>query len=179
MTTAEKLAMLKSLIPITDTTQDTLLGAYLTFAKNEIISWRYRFATYPDIAKAVNSEDNAITVAVSVFVTALSPTSGNSYVFTYSDSAESWQYLTASVDLANYGIGYDATPFDAETITVAYNESFLAVYDMTQIMSCVVGYNLNGAENQTAHGENGISRSFRYSDMIDYIRAHVIPFCGV
>ena len=52
-------------------------------------------------------------------------------------------------------------------------------YEMTQIHAVIAGYAVSGAENQTAHGENGISRSFKYSDMIDYIHAHVIPFCGV
>lgn len=54
-----------------------------------------------------------------------------------------------------------------------------AQYDPTQIMSVVAGYGLSGAENQTAHSENGISRTFKYSDMVDYIRSHVAPYVQV
>ena len=41
MTDAEKLAMLKSLLNISDTAQNTQLGAYLSLAKAEILSWLY------------------------------------------------------------------------------------------------------------------------------------------
>lgn len=46
-------------------------------------------------------------------------------------------------------------------------------FEVVQIMAVVAGYNLNGAENQTSHHENGINRSFRYADMVQYIRANV------
>lgn len=46
-------------------------------------------------------------------------------------------------------------------------------YNMVQINAVIAGYNLKGAENQTSHSENGISRSFRYSDMVDYIHNNV------
>ena len=52
-------------------------------------------------------------------------------------------------------------------------------YEMTQVMAVVAGYTQSGAEGQTTHGENGISRTFKYADMIAYIRANVIPFAGV
>ena len=52
-------------------------------------------------------------------------------------------------------------------------------YEMTQIHAVVAGYTLSGAENQTFHNENGIQRTFKYSDMLDYIRAHVVPKVGV
>jgi len=52
-------------------------------------------------------------------------------------------------------------------------------YEMTQVMAVVAGYSQGGAENQLAHGENGITRTFKYSDMVAYIRAHVIPICKV
>lgn len=54
-----------------------------------------------------------------------------------------------------------------------------ARYEPTQVMSVVAGYGLQGAENQTAHSENGISRTFKYSDMVDYIRSHVAPYVQV
>lgn len=49
------------------------------------------------------------------------------------------------------------------------------MYEVTQIMACVVGFGLEGAEGQLAHSENGISRSWKYSDMVEYIRNHVFP----
>lgn len=54
-----------------------------------------------------------------------------------------------------------------------------AEYEMTQVYAVIAGYSQSGAENQTRHTENGISRAFRYEDMIAYIRAHVIPLCKV
>lgn len=41
MTDAEKLTMLKSLLKITDTTQDATLAVYLTLARDEMLSWLY------------------------------------------------------------------------------------------------------------------------------------------
>ena len=54
-----------------------------------------------------------------------------------------------------------------------------AEYEMTQISAVVSGYSQIGAENQTSHSENGIGRSFKYEDMIAYIRNHVVPIAGV
>ena len=52
-------------------------------------------------------------------------------------------------------------------------------YEMTQVYAVVAGYSQSGAENQTAHTENGIQRTFRHADMIDYIRTHVLAYVGV
>ena len=41
MTTVEKLERVKALLKITDTTYDAELTVYLSFAKDEIISWLY------------------------------------------------------------------------------------------------------------------------------------------
>lgn len=54
-----------------------------------------------------------------------------------------------------------------------------AEYEMTQVFAVIAGYSQSGAENQTSHSENGISRTFKYEDMIAYIRSHVTPFVGV
>ena len=51
--------------------------------------------------------------------------------------------------------------------------------ETTQIMAVVAGYGLQGAENQTAHSENGISRTFKHEDMISYIRSHVAAYVGL
>lgn len=54
-----------------------------------------------------------------------------------------------------------------------------AEYEMTQIHAVIAGIGISGAENQTQHSENGINRSFKYADMLAYIRAHVLPIVGV
>lgn len=52
-------------------------------------------------------------------------------------------------------------------------------YETVQVMACVVGYGLSGAEGQKGHSENGISRTFEYADMVEYIHNNVIPFAVV
>lgn len=54
-----------------------------------------------------------------------------------------------------------------------------AEYEMTQIFAVISGYSQSGAENQLSHSENGVSRSFKYEDMIAYIRSHVVPIVKV
>ena len=54
-----------------------------------------------------------------------------------------------------------------------------AEYEMVQIHAVIAGLSISGAENQTQHIENGISRVFKYADMIQYIRSNVIPLAGV
>ena len=46
------------------------------------------------------------------------------------------------------------------------------------ISAVVAGYSIAGAENQTAHSENGVSRTFKHSDMVDYIHKNVTPYTG-
>lgn len=185
MTTAEKLSMLKTFLKITGTASDTELSVYLDFAKRELIAWRYGYCAAPPIAKAVNSAGNAVAVSASVFYSAIQPTSGDLIVFTYSGT--SWQYdieieevLTATdIDLADYGISMSGTPVDGDTITVRYTDAPLAEYDTVQVMACVVGYGISGAEGQKGHSENGISRTFEYADMVAYIHNNVIPYVAV
>ena len=107
MTDAEKLTMLKSLLKITDTTQDATLAVYLTLARDEMLSWLYSGKT-PE--------------------------------------------------------GVTDVP---------------ARYEPTQVMACVAGFGLQGLENQTASTENAITRQFKYSNMLEFIRASVIPYAQV
>lgn len=46
-------------------------------------------------------------------------------------------------------------------------------YEVTQIMAVVSGYGIQGAEGQIAHSENGIGRTWKYEDMVAYVRNHV------
>lgn len=47
---------------------------------------------------------------------------------------------------------------------------------MTWVFAVVAGYNDRGAENQTSHNENQIYRTFHFTDMVEYIRSHIIPY---
>ena len=107
MTDAEKLAMLKSLLKITDTTRDAELAVYISLAKAEILAWLYSGKT-PE--------------------------------------------------------GVTDVP---------------ARYEPTQVMACVAGFGLQGLENQTASTENAITRQFKYSNMLEFIRANVVPYAQV
>ncbi len=52
-------------------------------------------------------------------------------------------------------------------------------YDMVQVHAVIAGYGLIGAENEMVHIENSIDRHFKYSDMLEYIENHVIPYARV
>lgn len=107
MTTAEKLSRVKTLLKITDSTQDAELTVYLDLAKDEIISWLY----------SGRPPDTVVDVP--------------------------------------------------------------AQYEPTQIMAVVVGFSISGNEGQLAGSENGISRTWEYSNMLSYIRKNVMPYAIV
>ena len=109
MTEAEKLQQIKTLLGITDTSEDDLLNTCLTFTKNEILSWLYSL-------------------------------------------------------LGGVPVNVSNVPME---------------YIPTQIMAVIAGFNITGAENQLYHSENGINRTFKYSDMVHYVRNTVIPFAKV
>jgi len=46
-------------------------------------------------------------------------------------------------------------------------------YEVVQIQAVIAGYNLQGGENELKHTENGITRDFDYSSMVDWIHGHV------
>lgn len=52
-------------------------------------------------------------------------------------------------------------------------------YDSIQVYSVIAGYTQAGAEGEQTHIENGVQRHFRYSDMLDYIHNHVLPYVRV
>ncbi len=52
-------------------------------------------------------------------------------------------------------------------------------YEQVQVQAVINGFNLSGAEGQTDHSENGISRHWRYPDMLAYIHTHVSPYIGL
>ena len=58
-------------------------------------------------------------------------------------------------------------------------ETVPAEYEITQVQAVINGYTQAGVEGQVLSIENGIHRHFNYSDMVEYVRAHVIPIAGV
>jgi len=58
-------------------------------------------------------------------------------------------------------------------------EAVPAEYEMTQVQAVINGYTQSGVEGQVLSIENGIHRHFNYSDMVEYIRSHVISVAGV
>ena len=46
MTATEKLNMVKAILRITDTSEDTLINTYLEAAASEILGWRYSYSDY-------------------------------------------------------------------------------------------------------------------------------------
>ena len=52
-------------------------------------------------------------------------------------------------------------------------------YETVQLQSVINGYTQSGVEGQVLSIENGVHRHFQYADMVEYVRAHVIPIAGV
>ncbi len=57
MTTADKLTMIKSMLGVSDTSQDALLTTYLTMSAQEIIQWKYSLIGIPEGKTEVDAED--------------------------------------------------------------------------------------------------------------------------
>lgn len=62
MTTAEKLTMIKSMIGLSDTSQDALITTYLTMSTQEILQWKYSLIGIPEGKTNVDAEDEIIQV---------------------------------------------------------------------------------------------------------------------
>ena len=107
------------------------------------------------------------------------------------------QKLTTIKTLLDDGTGYLPSDNTLNTyITLAANEILAWKYhlvggipeDVTevpsldegaQIYAVVAGYTHAGSEGEVSHHENGITRTFAYTDMIGYIRNHVLPYVRV
>ena len=53
-----------------------------------------------------------------------------------------------------------------------------AVYEHIQLQIALELYSKMGAEGQTAHSENGISRTYEAADVSPSLLARIIPLCG-
>ena len=52
------------------------------------------------------------------------------------------------------------------------------IYEHIQLQIAVELFSKMGAEGQTAHGENGISRTFESADVSPSLLRRIIPICG-
>lgn len=53
-----------------------------------------------------------------------------------------------------------------------------AIYEHIQLQIAVELFSKRGAEGQTAHGENGISRSYEAADVSPSLLKRIVPLCG-
>ena len=93
-----------------------------------------------------------------------------------SNDTEDDMLLSTYLDMAEHEIlGWRYSNANPENVP----ESVPPEYDMTQIQAVVNGFTQAGVEGQVLSIENGIHRHFQYADMVEYVRAHVIPIAGV
>ena len=62
MTTADKLAYIKSMVGITGTNEDALITVYLTLATQEILNWKYSLIGIPSGQTEVDAEDEVVQI---------------------------------------------------------------------------------------------------------------------
>lgn len=81
--------------------------------------------------------------------------------------------LSTYLKIAGRKIIAKAYPFD-NTVTDVPTE-----YEMLQLEIAAYLLNKRGAEGQTAHTENGITRSYENADVPSSMLKAIIPYCGV
>ena len=82
-------------------------------------------------------------------------------------------FLLFLLDLAGNKLLERMYPFDATKTEVP------ARYQFKQIEIALFLYNKQGAEGETSHSENGISRAYENADVPDSLMQGVTPFVGV
>lgn len=82
-------------------------------------------------------------------------------------------FLLFLLDLAGSKLLERLYPFDETKTEVP------ARYQFKQIEIALFLYNKQGAEGETSHSENGISRAYENADIPDSLMQGVTPFVGV
>lgn len=90
---------------------------------------------------------------------------------TSADEADNIVY--AYLELAASEIINRAYPYDHEIIEVP------SKYDLLQCKIAAYMIQKRGAEGQTAHSENGVSRSYEDADIPFSLTSQIIPYAGV
>lgn len=88
-------------------------------------------------------------------------------------NTDSDEVLSTYLTLAGEKIIGKAYPYD-DTVT-----EVPARYSSLQIEIAAYLLNKRGAEGQTSHSENGVSRTYENADVPASMLKSVIPFCGV
>lgn len=83
------------------------------------------------------------------------------------------EVLSAYLNLAGGKIIAKAYPYKSEVTEVP------AQYHYLQVEIAAYMLNKRGAEGQTAHSENGISRSYENADIPSSMLKAITPYCGV
>ena len=81
--------------------------------------------------------------------------------------------INAYLDIAAQKILARAYPFDSSVTEVPQR------YKLLQCEIAAYLINKRGAEGQTAHSENGISRSYENGDAPESLLSAITPMCGV
>jgi hypothetical protein len=88
-------------------------------------------------------------------------------------SSDTDDVLLAYLNIAGRKILNRAYPYGTDENEVP------ARYDFLQCEIAAYLLNKRGAEGQTSHSENGISRSYESADVPESLIGAVMPFCGV
>lgn len=80
--------------------------------------------------------------------------------------------LTMYLTLAGQKIINKAFPYDSTQTEVPH------CYDSLQCEIAAYLWNKRGAEGETSHSENGISRSYESADVPSSMLREIVPFCG-
>ncbi len=86
---------------------------------------------------------------------------------------DSDEVLSTYLTLAGGKILAKAYPYNSEVSEVPTQYHYL------QIEIAAYMLNKRGAEGQTSHSENGISRTYENADVPSSMLKSVVPFCGV
>ena len=81
--------------------------------------------------------------------------------------------LTALLFVTEGAILNKRYPFGYE-----YGEKVPQKYEYLQLQMCVQLYNKKGAEGQTSHSENGISRNYETGDIPQSLLKQIVPCAG-
>lgn len=92
-----------------------------------------------------------------------------------SDDTDDWSddILLTYLAMAGRKIIDRAYPYD-DTVEVVPRR-----YELLQCEIAVYLLNKRGAEGETSHSENGISRSYEKADVPESMLSVITPFCGV
>jgi hypothetical protein len=91
------------------------------------------------------------------------------------DDAEGWsdETLISYLQIAGQKILNRAYPYDDEVTEVPRRYGVLQCEIATYLL------NKRGAEGETSHSENGISRTYESADVPESMLSEVIPHCGL